>query len=76
MFKELQVPPRTIMTPGPVEAYPLVLRAMAAPILGQFDPAFLAIMDETKEMIKVPFGTKISMLLRLMERHVPAWKQR
>lgn len=58
MFKELQVPPRTIMTPGPVEAYPLVLRAMAAPILGQFDPAFLAIMDETKEMIKVPFGTK------------------
>lgn len=58
MYKELQVPPRTIMTPGPVEVYPLVLRAMATPILGQFDPAFLKIMDETKEMIKVPFGTK------------------
>ncbi|MGP6139132.1 pyridoxal-phosphate-dependent aminotransferase family protein [Jeotgalibaca sp. A127] len=58
MYNELQVPPRTIMTPGPVEVYPLVLRAMATPILGQFDPAFLRIMDETKEMIKMPFGTK------------------
>lgn len=49
---------RTIMTPGPVEAHPAVLRQMVQPILGQFDPEFLKIMDEVKEMIKVPFGTK------------------
>lgn len=49
---------RTIMTPGPVEAHPAVLRQMMQPILGQFDPEFLKIMDEIKEMIKVPFGTK------------------
>lgn len=49
---------RTIMTPGPVEAHPSVLRQMMQPILGQFDPEFLAIMDEVREMIKVPFGTK------------------
>lgn len=48
---------RTIMTPGPVEAHPAVLRQMVQPILGQFDPEFLKIMDEVKEMIKVPFGT-------------------
>ncbi|MEY8371220.1 alanine--glyoxylate aminotransferase family protein [Aerococcaceae bacterium 50-4] len=58
MFKEIDVPQRTIMTPGPVESHPKVLRAMSNTILGQFDPAFLSIMDEVKEMIKVPFGTK------------------
>lgn len=58
MFKEIIIPIRTIMTPGPVEAHPNVLRVMSTPILGQFDPAFLSIMDEVKEMIKIPFGTK------------------
>lgn len=49
MFNEIITPIRTIMTPGPVEAHPNVLRVMSTPILGQFDPAFLAIMDEVKE---------------------------
>ncbi|MGM0216577.1 pyridoxal-phosphate-dependent aminotransferase family protein [Enterococcus sp. AZ109] len=58
MFSELVIPSRTIMTPGPVEAHPNALKAMTSTILGQFDPAFLTIMDNVKEMIKVPFGTK------------------
>ncbi|MCB5951214.1 alanine--glyoxylate aminotransferase family protein [Enterococcus sp. BWT-B8] len=58
MYKELAIPQRTIMTPGPVEAHPVVLKAMTSRILGQFDPMFLTIMDEVKEMIKQPFGTK------------------
>lgn len=58
MYKDIEIPQRTIMTPGPVEAHPKVLRAMSNTILGQFDPAFLKIMDEVKEMIKEPFGTK------------------
>ncbi|HCM90849.1 MULTISPECIES: alanine--glyoxylate aminotransferase family protein [Vagococcus] len=58
MINEFSTPTRTIMTPGPVEAYPSVLRVMGTPILGQFDPAFLKIMQEVKEMIKVPFQTK------------------
>lgn len=58
MYKELTIAQRTIMTPGPVEAHPAVLQAMTNRILGQFDPNFLAIMDEVKEMIKQPFGTK------------------
>lgn len=57
MIQPFLIPTRTIMTPGPVEAHPSVLRAMGSPILGQFDPAFLTIMDEIKEMIKVPFQT-------------------
>lgn len=57
MFSELVIPHRTIMTPGPVEANPVALKAMSSRILGQFDPAFLTIMDNVKEMIKLPFGT-------------------
>ena len=36
-FQEINPSPRTLMTPGPVEADPRVLRAMSAHILGQFD---------------------------------------
>ncbi|WP_291292903.1 alanine--glyoxylate aminotransferase family protein [Enterococcus sp.] len=58
MYKELTIAQRTIMTPGPVEAHPVVLQAMTNRILGQFDPSFLEIMNEVKEMIKKPFGTE------------------
>jgi (S)-ureidoglycine-glyoxylate aminotransferase len=57
-FQELNVPLRTIMTPGPVEVDPRVLRAMSTPILGQFDPAFTHIMNETMEMLRQVFQTK------------------
>ena len=33
-YKDLAPSPRTIMTPGPVEVDPRVLRAMSYPILG------------------------------------------
>jgi (S)-ureidoglycine-glyoxylate aminotransferase len=56
--KQLHTPPRTIMTPGPVEADPRVLRALGTPILGQFDPAFTRIMNETMEMLRELFQTK------------------
>lgn len=58
MYQQTNVGKRIIMTPGPVEAQPSVLRQMSQTILGQFDPDFLQIMAEVKEMIKVPFGTK------------------
>lgn len=58
MYKELVIPQRTIMTPGPVEAEPRVLRTMAAPILGQYDPNFLAIMDEVMDLTRYIFQTE------------------
>lgn len=58
MIAEFQTPIRTIMTPGPVEVYPSVLRVMGTPVVGQFDPTFFKVMDEVKEMIKIPFQTK------------------
>jgi (S)-ureidoglycine-glyoxylate aminotransferase len=49
--------PRTIMTPGPVEVDPRVLRALSHSILGQFDPEFTALMNETMEMLRLLFRT-------------------
>ena len=57
-FKEINPSPRTLMTPGPVEEDPRVLRAMSAHILGQFDPEFTALMNETMEMERYLFQTK------------------
>ncbi|AZV61072.1 pyridoxal-phosphate-dependent aminotransferase family protein [Peribacillus frigoritolerans] len=57
-YSELNAPMRTIMTPGPVEVDPRVLRAMSTPILGQFDPAFTTIMNEVMEMLRLVFQTK------------------
>ena len=57
-FKEINPSPRTLMTPGPVEADPRVLRAMGTHILGQFDPEFTALMNETMEMERYLFQTE------------------
>lgn len=57
MYRELNASLRTIMTPGPVEVEPRVLRAMSTPVLGQFDPEFTAIMNETMEMLRSVFQT-------------------
>ncbi|MCR2807612.1 pyridoxal-phosphate-dependent aminotransferase family protein [Paenibacillus soyae] len=45
------------MTPGPVEVDPRVLRAMSYPVLGQFDPEFTGLMNETMEMLREVFMT-------------------
>ncbi|MEK3883156.1 alanine--glyoxylate aminotransferase family protein [Paenibacillus sp. PL2-23] len=56
-YMDLAPSPRTIMTPGPVEVDPRVLRAMSYPILGQFDPEFTGLMNETMEMLREVFVT-------------------
>jgi len=49
--------PRILLGPGPSMADPRVLRAMATPLLGQFDPEFTAIMDEVMLLSRVVFQT-------------------
>ncbi|WP_063563928.1 alanine--glyoxylate aminotransferase family protein [Paenibacillus sp. O199] len=51
-YKELSPSLRTIMTPGPAEVDPRVLRALSFPILGQFDPEFTSLMNETMAMLR------------------------
>ena len=57
-MREISIPKRIIMTPGPVEVDPRVLRAMSMPILGQYDPVFRELMGEVSELLKIPFETK------------------
>ncbi|HEU5323361.1 MAG TPA: alanine--glyoxylate aminotransferase family protein [Methylomirabilota bacterium] len=49
---------RVLMGPGPTMADPRVLRAMAAPLLGQFDPAFTAIMNDVMALTRFVFQTE------------------
>src|SRR5205085_10711657 len=44
--------------PGPSMADPRVLRAMSAPLLGQFDPEFTAIMNEVITLSRAAFQTR------------------
>jgi alanine-glyoxylate transaminase/serine-glyoxylate transaminase/serine-pyruvate transaminase len=37
--------------------HPRVLAALATPLVGHLDPAFVALMEETKRMLRVVFGT-------------------
>lgn len=50
--------PRILMGPGPSDAHPRVLKAMATPLIGHLDPEFVAIMDEVKSMVQETFLTK------------------
>jgi alanine-glyoxylate transaminase/serine-glyoxylate transaminase/serine-pyruvate transaminase len=50
--------PRLLLGPGPSDAHPRVLNAMATPLLGHLDPQFLTIMGQTQEMLRQVFQTQ------------------
>ncbi|EGF91620.1 aminotransferase class-V family protein [Asticcacaulis biprosthecium C19] len=58
MFAEIDPPQRLLMGPGPVNAYPRVLRAMSADLLGQFDPEMTGYMNETMALYRGVFQTQ------------------
>jgi len=57
LFDDLNPSPRLLMGPGPVNVDPRVLRAMAMPLQGQFDPEFRAYMTETMALLRQLFQT-------------------
>ncbi len=50
-------PERLLLGPGPSQVHARVLAALGEPLLGHLDPAFIALMDETKRMLRAVFGT-------------------
>ena len=50
-------PIRTLMGPGPSDVNPRVLEAMSRPTIGHLDPAFVTMMEETKELLQSAFQT-------------------
>ena len=57
MVEPINPPPRLLMGPGPINADPRVLRAMSAPLLGQFDPVFREYMRQVAELYRGVFQT-------------------
>jgi len=56
-FGDLNPPTRLLCGTGPTNPDPRVLRVMAAPVLGQFDPAFTAIMTDVMDLGRTVFRT-------------------
>ncbi len=54
---QLNPPVRVLLGPGPCDVHPRVLSAMATPLVGHLDPAFLIIMNETQDMLRQAFQT-------------------
>ena len=48
---------RHLFGPGPCNPYPEATMALGAPLLGHLDPDFLAIMDETCDLLRHVWGT-------------------
>ncbi|NVN10916.1 pyridoxal-phosphate-dependent aminotransferase family protein [Nguyenibacter vanlangensis] len=58
MFGQIDPPHRLLMGPGPVNVHPRVLRAMAADMLGQFDPEMTGYMNQTMALYRHVFMTE------------------
>ena len=56
---------RVLMGPGPSDVSARVLQALGAPTVGHLDPEYLAIMDETRQMLRQVFQTKNEMTLAI-----------
>lgn len=55
---QIDPPARLLMGPGPIGAYPSVLRALSAPLIGQYDPFMTAAMTETQELYRGVWSTR------------------
>jgi alanine-glyoxylate transaminase/serine-glyoxylate transaminase/serine-pyruvate transaminase len=54
---------RVLMGPGPCNPYPEAVEALARPMLGHLDPAFVALLDETCDRLRTVFRTTNPMTL-------------
>jgi alanine-glyoxylate transaminase/serine-glyoxylate transaminase/serine-pyruvate transaminase len=59
----ITAPTRILLGPGPSNVHPRVLRAMAMPLIGHLDPAFIAMMEETKRLLRATFLTANTLTL-------------
>lgn len=57
-MKTTDTPLRVLLGPGPSNVHPRVLQAMATPLVGHLDPHFLALMNETMELLRFVFQTR------------------
>ncbi len=56
-FRDINPGDRVLMGPGPSDVPARTLQAIAAPCIGHLDPYFLAIMNETQNLLRALFQT-------------------
>lgn len=52
LFSQINPPARLLMGPGPINADPRVLRAMASQLIGQYDPAMTDYMNQVMALYR------------------------
>ena len=57
-FVDLNMPYRILLGPGPSMVPSRVLRALAAPLVGYMDSAYIQVMDDVKRLLRYTFKTK------------------
>jgi alanine-glyoxylate transaminase/serine-glyoxylate transaminase/serine-pyruvate transaminase len=62
-YRDIDPGKRVLMGPGPSDVPARVLQAMSAPCIGHLDPAFLAIMNETQELLRHLMQTSNAMTI-------------
>ena len=65
VFKDLDLPSRILLGPGPSMVSPRVLRAMATPPIGHLDPQFLDLMAEEQQLLRFCFQTQNTLTLAI-----------
>ncbi|MGI8490895.1 alanine--glyoxylate aminotransferase family protein [Pectobacterium sp. S5] len=58
LYAQINPPHRLLMGPGPINADPRVLRAMASQLVGQYDPAMTNYMNQVMELYRQLFRTE------------------
>lgn len=54
---QLDLPPRLLLGPGPANAHPRVLQALAMRQVGHLDPTFIDLMNEVQELLRYAWQT-------------------
>ena len=49
---QLDMPPRLLLGPGPSNAHPRVLQALAMRQVGHLDPSFIQVMDDVQDLLR------------------------
>jgi len=65
MMQDFIPPRRVLLGPGPSTVHPRVLKAMATPLIGHLDPAFLSLMNDVQTLLRRVFTTENSFAIAI-----------
>ncbi len=57
-LERIEAPTRKLMGPGPLDIHPRVYKALASPVIGHLDPAYIEVVERVGELLKGVFGTR------------------